>query len=428
MRTDRCGVIRWAALVVTAFAFLAAAAPARGTDLVLNIEVDYLVGQDHTHALDSVQIARMVSMFACEGIELNVVLDDAVPEDSLPCSVEDFDCCLNYMGSFADHGGDALWRRAVLLHNSPSAHEAFANGFEFYLVGVPGTMPALFLHEMGHTCYLPLDNFSPNYPSMSYRFIQHGIASGMACDGLNTSCVPLKELDYSHGTMPTLNEQSLDEQAGIGYGPVDWNCDGVIESAPVAVNVERSSRCGGSVGQLGPVLQDHDDWGHIRGMLEQAQRGVVAKQGTPPTCGVGAILAASSQTYLPVFSYSPCYYGFADSFTQWADEPPCDSVAFPDEDGDGRERYCDPCPTQAANTCCCHVPGDVNHSGVVTYPADYSLLYDYCFNAGAEPPCLEEADVNTTGTIDAADVIRLYRYLRWSTGADYIPRCGVPGM
>jgi len=111
------------------------------------------------------------------------------------------------------------------------------------------------MHELGHNLDLRHgggddENFKPNYFSvMNYMFQMSGVIF------LTAPRVPTFdhwELDYSEKEYPTLDESHLNERLGIGgssddrlvglygniacgdayafaTGPVDWNCNGVIE-------------------------------------------------------------------------------------------------------------------------------------------------------------------------------------------------------
>ena len=149
--------------------------------------------------------------------------------------------------------------------------------------GDPNQKAGTFMHELGHTLGLRHGggddiNYKPNYISiMSYTW-------QMPLKWANTW-----RLDYSVEALPTLNESSLDESAGLDPGPstlygiisvpysdssgtlnfarlqphtaADWDGDGAIDGAPVAVdlNVFRNS-LSPSPGEL---LISQEDWSHL---------------------------------------------------------------------------------------------------------------------------------------------------------------------
>ena len=71
-----------------------------------------------------------------------------------------------------------------------------------------------------------------------------------------------KNLDYSHGTMCTLNEAALDEDSGAGLRPVDWNCDGTIDGMVAQdLNEDSGGWCGAASGLQ--ILSDFNEWANI---------------------------------------------------------------------------------------------------------------------------------------------------------------------
>lgn len=113
------------------------------------------------------------------------------------------------------------------------------------------------MHELGHNLGLQHGgdtscNYKPNYNSiMNYIFQFPGIDTN--CDRFGDG-----PANYSVGTRITLNENSLDESAGMcGNTPIDWNGNGAIESGIQAdVNSAGNNTCGGQF----TTLTDFDDW------------------------------------------------------------------------------------------------------------------------------------------------------------------------
>jgi hypothetical protein len=124
-------------------------------------------------------------------------------------------------------------------------------------------------HELGHN--LGLDhggdeacNYKPNYSSvMNYRYEFQGVDTHCTGAGDPTGNATL---DYSHGDRLTLDENNLDETAGMCTNitvPVDWNFDQMYETAVVAdINPysDETYECGSSVYT---VLHDYNDWAHL---------------------------------------------------------------------------------------------------------------------------------------------------------------------
>jgi len=137
-----------------------------------------------------------------------------------------------------------------------------------------------FMHELGHTLGLRHggaddEQYKPNYLSvMNYSFQTRGLrVAGL--DGI---------LDYSIADLGILDEDTLDEMNGIpgaagltgygtrwfcsagarvtnsAFGPLDWNCDGVIDPDPVSVNANKSGELFDRTTRLGT----QEDWSQIR--------------------------------------------------------------------------------------------------------------------------------------------------------------------
>jgi len=124
------------------------------------------------------------------------------------------------------------------------------------------------VHELGHNLGLQHGgdetcNYKPNYSSvMNYRYEFVGVDSG--CRG--TGDDGASTLDYSHGDRLTLDENNLDETAGMctsAVVPVDWNRDLQYTSGVVAdINSYslETSECGGT----NTILHDFNDWGNLQ--------------------------------------------------------------------------------------------------------------------------------------------------------------------
>jgi hypothetical protein len=174
---------------------------------------------------------------------------------------------------------------------SGRAEDNFVQGCDDFMVtlgtwdpsgGTEGQKAATFMHELGHTLGLHHGggddlNYKPNYIStMNYTW-------QMPASWMNKWI-----LDYSPEALPTLNESSLNETAGLGVptgsqftfvfsvpysGPnkgfiltklkpgerVDWDSSGSIDAGPVVadINVLDTTRTPGE------TLVSQDDWSHL---------------------------------------------------------------------------------------------------------------------------------------------------------------------
>ena len=127
------------------------------------------------------------------------------------------------------------------------------------------------MHEYGHNLNLRHGgnqdlNYKPNYNSvMNYRYQFPGADTNCNASGDGS-------LNYSLGLNITLNENALNEAAGVcGSSPIDWNGNSVIDVANIArninCNVGASTACGTSSGSCIDTtcgtLPDHNDWAAV---------------------------------------------------------------------------------------------------------------------------------------------------------------------
>ncbi len=279
---------------------------------VFNIEIDYMVDANiggHSHRPNDIEIDAVVQMFACQGHTLNIIVDDELPHYTQLRN--DPDNCLNTFDysdtnasfgrlkqDYFDHAGEGGWHYCIFAHFiedsacnvTDSSGRAEIGGDDFIVslgdfdgdIGTPWDRAATLAHEFGHNlglyhcgnaapCGKPEvdpDTIGPrplNLPSiMSYFYQLRGVRANLACQGLIHEELSLfKNLDYSHGTMCTLDEAALDEDLGAGMRSVDWDCDGVIGGV-IAHDLHEDSEgwCGAVTGLQ--VLQDFDEWANIR--------------------------------------------------------------------------------------------------------------------------------------------------------------------
>jgi len=162
-----------------------------------------------------------------------------------------------------------------------------------------------FMHELGHNFGLrhggvivqfgvvsPESGFNnkPNYISVMNYSYQNGIFYAASLG----STTPIgKRLDYSSAALAPLNEADLDEFVGVNawttdivvnfnaapgcfvpggpnnlplfygpaQGPIDWNCDGTLESH-AAADIDNDN------GSANAILHGFDDWSYIKQQLQ----------------------------------------------------------------------------------------------------------------------------------------------------------------
>lgn len=162
--------------------------------------------------------------------------------------------------------------------NAP-ANDPDGDGLEDRTVGTVQQQAGLLMHEFGHNLDLRHgggdgDNFKPNYLSiMNYAFTSVGIPP---TDPDGTGPLTAR-VDYSPDDLADLNENNLNEPAGIGdgtdntryscptgvqnigagLGAIDWNCDSDGGTdASVAVDINGDAVFG--------VLTGFDDWANLK--------------------------------------------------------------------------------------------------------------------------------------------------------------------
>lgn len=282
--------------IAIACALLSLAAAASAQVTTVRVEIDYMADGLHSHRPPQNVIDAVVEMFACRGVTLIVDVDDAVPHlTTVQCgspSQDDFFTCSNNGQSFADYAAQyrdhgAGWHYALFAHfydvgdgiNSSGIAELPGNDL-FVADGVldgqtqtPYWRAATFAHELGHNLGLehhsPTSDavsqgpFPPNKPSvMSYRFQLSGIVNQLQCQGVIGNDHRLRNLDFSSGRMPSLNETALRETRGMGMRRVDWDCDGFIDTQTVSAELSSGQDwCALPPGN--GLLRDYDEWGTL---------------------------------------------------------------------------------------------------------------------------------------------------------------------
>ena len=332
----------------------------------INVEVDYMIGADHSHELLQPEIDALVEMFACQGIVMNIEISDILPHVDVLGHV-DGDIFGNMTPNtgfawikenYCDHLGEPGWHYCIMAHlydygyGTGSSGCAERPGDDFIVslgggwtldeAGTPFDRAATFAHELGHNLGLVhggdqdqwvVTSYKPNYASiMSYRYQVSGVRQEMMCEEMTGECSPFRNLDYSHGLLPALDETALDETTGIGYGPVDWNCNGIIDLTPVTTDLG-SFPCqdDGSY----QVITDYDDWANIVDVTFTSHRQALDN--------AEVISCMTFEEYSQNVKIRSDMCGTVEIVPE-----PC-TFPFADSDGDGIGDDCDDCPGPGQN-------------------------------------------------------------------------------
>lgn len=252
------------------------------------VEVDWMVGyQPSFYAINEV-----VDVFANNGINLHVFLSNSIPHSEyITFDLEPGDLNTVDFDEIKSNNFDSNRKPAFhycifadKLKDSPKSSgqaEVLGNDFmvtlgdyHYYIPNQIGT----FMHELGHNLGLrhggdENTNHKPNYISnMNYLF-QFGIEQK---NGEVT-------FDWSHGTLPSLNEWNLNENLGIqggeyytkfidptnpseiievlADGPIDWDQDNVRPYENFVIqNINNDTFLGVPI--LG-ILHDYNDWANL---------------------------------------------------------------------------------------------------------------------------------------------------------------------
>jgi hypothetical protein len=255
------------------------------------IELDWMASDTHSHRPSQAVIDRMVDVFAAAGYALTVEVSDEIPhQDVFPIILapSDSPAVQTLAATYFDRADDERYHWSLWIHNYsyngvfssssgigdlPGRVHIVSLGSFTGSVGTFRNQVGTFIHEFGHNIGqrhggADNDNHKPNYLSvMNYHFQLQGIGAGLLGRGLATSASGIEDFNYSHGLLPSIDENALDERVGITLGPVDWDCDTTIE-ALVAQDVQAPDWCG-SLG-LRTALADFDNWASIESFISSA--------------------------------------------------------------------------------------------------------------------------------------------------------------
>lgn len=271
------------------------------------IELDWMDGGDHTHRPSQAVIDEVVATFAAAGFSVNIEVSNAIPHQEFvdvvgsPSTSPDIQALMNthfqhidddryyyslWVHSFSDSGVETSFSGVGDLPGR--VHLVSLGSFDGQ-VGTFSNQVGTFVHEFGHNLGQrhgggDHSNYKPNYLSvMNYHYQLEGIGSSALALGFATTVTGFDDFSYSHGLLPSLNENALDESVGIGLGrAVDWNCDGDSTDNGVARDIQEANHCAAN-GTRG-TLSDFDNWADIESNIATlALPGRVAP-GPSPSC------------------------------------------------------------------------------------------------------------------------------------------------
>lgn len=344
-----------AASLAAALAF-AGVGRANAVPSVINVEIDWMADGTHSHQPNAAEMAAVVQMFACHGITLNYVLDEQIPHLTAiaDSSVAGFFFSWSGANSFRslrttyfDRAGGG-WHYCIFGHqyavagvttNSSGLAETGGDDLIVTLgaftgqIGTPFDRASTFAHELGHNLGLThsagadttVGNLTPNYASiMSYQYQLTGVRSQMKCLEMIDSTALFKDLDYSNGRLPGLDENFLQETVGVGIRTLDWNCNGTINPGSIGKDLDGRPWC--AAAGLRSTLFDKNDWAAlvdnaVTGRLPVSEYETCItsdemerfKMMSPSSC-LGAVPTLASETCVvgEMLWIRPGYVGFED--------------------------------------------------------------------------------------------------------------------
>lgn len=251
------------------------------------VEIDWMETGTHSHKPSQAVVDRIIDTFAREGFTIHIDVSNVIPhQDVLPVSQSGPSASaavLAIRNQYFNHALDSRYYYSIWGHdyslNGVNTHSSgiadLPGGIHLVTLGsFPGQVGTFshqvgtFVHEFGHNLAQRHGggdhaNYKPNYVSvMNYFFQLQGVGPTLLALGLANNSSGFNDFGYSHGTLPSLNENDLDENTGIGLNrAVDWNCNGVSTNTHIAKDLQNSSWCSAN-GSLS-VISDFHNWNDI---------------------------------------------------------------------------------------------------------------------------------------------------------------------
>lgn len=261
------------------------------------VEIDWMETGTHSHRPSSAVINRIEDVFAAAGYSINIEVSNQIPHDdaiAVTTNPSNSPEVQAIMASNFDHIDDgryfySIWGHNYSLNGTVDGSSGYADlPGRVHLVtlgsfpGSTGTFEhqvGTFIHELGHNLSLRHGgfqdaNYKPNYVSvMNYYYQLSGVGPALLAQGFATTSSWHENFSYSHGLMPDLNENNLDETFGIGLGrSVDWNCDSTL-SQSLAKDIQQfvppQTYCDATGARS--ILEDFDDWSAISGQIPSSK-------------------------------------------------------------------------------------------------------------------------------------------------------------
>ncbi len=251
------------------------------------VELDWMEAPDHSHKPSQEVLDRIVRTFAAEGYSIVIELGNAIPhQDNLeitgsPSGSPDIQAIRNehFAHRFDPRYFYSIWAHRYNDTGSSGIADLPGRIHLVTLGSFPGQVGTFahqvgtFIHEFGHNLGqrhggADHSNYKPNYVSvMNYHFQLSGIGPVLQALGLVNGSQGFNDFGYSHGALPPLNENSLDERVGIGLGrAVDWNCDGDATDFNFARDLQENGNwCSPSTSLS--ILSDFDNWTSINDFI-----------------------------------------------------------------------------------------------------------------------------------------------------------------